>query len=199
MCPRLQTPNHSKFTLFQKTNEGNPAAGPGPAADTQHRPLQASRCSFMSALPSMNLRIFPNISPAPYPPVRLKSEPRIPPIRSHRFHYSSPRPLLSTRAATEPKKKWPPPTLAPSPFLLPSCSSKAKPCQNPFVALIEDCHVNCVHRHSLLLSKVLPADPKKYQVITSATFCKDKNTVLRNIKSPQDKLSNITDTNMRLK
>lgn len=157
-----------------KTNEGNPAAGPGPAADTQHRPLQARRCRFMSALPSMNLRIFPNISPAPYPPVRLKSEPRIPPIRSHRFHYSSPRPLLSTRAATEPKKKWPPPTLVPSPFLLPSCSSKAKPCQNPFVTLIEDCHVNCVHRHSCYYLKFCLLTPRNTRSLPVQHFVRKK-------------------------
>lgn len=34
-------------------------AGPGPAAQTQHQLLQARRCSFMTPLPSMNLRLFP--------------------------------------------------------------------------------------------------------------------------------------------
>lgn len=98
-----------EFHPFQQTDGRNPAAGPEPAAQTQHRPLRASRCSFMSTVPSMNLRIFPNISPAPCPPVRLKPESRFPPIRSHRIHYPSPRPLLATRAAPEPLKNAPPP------------------------------------------------------------------------------------------
>ena len=110
VCPRLQKPNHSKFTRPEekknkKPDGGNPAAGPGPAAETQHRPLQARRCSFMSPLPSMNLRIFPNISPAPCPPSGCNLSPASLPFCLPGFYYSSPRPLLSTRAATEPKKK----------------------------------------------------------------------------------------------
>ena len=108
--PRLQKPNHSKFTRPEekknkKPDGGNPAAGPGPAAETQHRPLQARRCSFMSPLPSMNLRIFPNISPAPCPPSGCNLSPASLPFCLPGFYYSSPRPLLSTRAATEPKRK----------------------------------------------------------------------------------------------
>ena len=57
-----------RISPFPITRWGNPAAGPEPAAQTQHRPLRASRCSFMTTVPSVNLRIFPNISPAPYPP-----------------------------------------------------------------------------------------------------------------------------------
>lgn len=36
---------------------------------TQHRPLRASRCSFMSTVPSMNLRIFPKYQSGPLPPL----------------------------------------------------------------------------------------------------------------------------------
>lgn len=57
-----------EFQPFRQTDGRNPAAGPEPAAQTQHRPPRASCCSFMSTMPSMNHRIFPNISPAPYPP-----------------------------------------------------------------------------------------------------------------------------------
>lgn len=64
------------------------------------RPLRARRCSFMSPLPSMNLRIFPDISPAPCPLSSWNPSP----FPSHPApNYSGPGPLLCPRAATEPK------------------------------------------------------------------------------------------------
>lgn len=101
-------PNYKSQTIrpspFPKNRWGNPAAGPGPAAQTQHRPLQARRCSFMSRLPSMNLRIFPNIRPAPYPlsgcnpsPVSLPSVSLVPLLRSQATPFPT--------CWTEPKKK----------------------------------------------------------------------------------------------
>lgn len=68
-CPLSQKPDHSSFTLPKKPMGENPAAGPGPAAETQHRPLWARRFGFMCPLPSMNLRLFLNISPAPFAPL----------------------------------------------------------------------------------------------------------------------------------
>lgn len=100
-------PNYKSQTIrpspFPKNRWGNPAAGPGPAAQTQHRPLQARRCSFMSRLSSMNLRIFPNIGPAPYPlsgcnpsPVSLPSVSLVPLLRSQATPFPT--------CWTEPKK-----------------------------------------------------------------------------------------------
>lgn len=57
--------------------------------------------------PQCLLDDIPKYQSGPLPPVRLKSEPRFPPIRSHRFHYPGPRPLLATRAALEPLQKRP--------------------------------------------------------------------------------------------
>lgn len=45
----------------------------------------------------------PKYQSGPLPPVRLKPEPRFPPILSASSHYPRPRPLLSPRAATGPK------------------------------------------------------------------------------------------------
>ena len=55
-----------------------------------YRPLKARHCSFMSLLPS--IFVYSQITVQPLPPVKLKSEPRFPPILSPKFY--SPRPLL---------------------------------------------------------------------------------------------------------
>ena len=71
-CPQLQKPNHSTFTLSKKKTRG-PMGGESSgrtrtcsrnSAPTASRPDAVVLCV---PLPSMNLRIFPNISPAPYP------------------------------------------------------------------------------------------------------------------------------------
>lgn len=123
LCPQLQKPDHSTFTVPKKTDGGIQRQD----LDLQHK-LSTDRfrpdAVVLCPCYLQWIFVYSQISGRPLTPCQAVTRAQFPSHLSLWSHYCAPRPLLSPRAELNPKKAWNffSLILVPSPLPHPQCS-----------------------------------------------------------------------------